>query len=290
MPEQLSIVTSDAEVVDLNALPGARHLGAVGLGMPPVALVQDEAAGQVGSILRAVRVLARDVSVPLFVEQTSESDLRDLLRELALQLDPTRGDCTLRAVAGDGSSTRDLTVRYTGGLEGDRVTGQRGLTWQKAVLGFRAPDPYWYDSVTTSTTFTVAASPATMLSATFLPLTLSSDTVLGTQVVSNAGDVEAWPIWTIHGPGSNLVLTNTTSGKTLTLNVTLTNAQSVVIDTRPGKKTVKRNDGTNLYGSLGAGSALWSLPRGNNTLTIQLTDATAESYVTLAYKRRWLTS
>lgn len=287
MPERLQFVDSAGAILELSDLPGVRALGDSGLEMPPMSMVEDVIPGQAGSQLREVRVATRDAVLPFFMEQSTETALRDLLRSLAKRLNPQLGNGRLRHIAVDGT-TRDLTCRYTGGLEGERVRGQAGPVYRKGALMFRAHDPFWYDATAMSSTFTTGAQP-NFLGDPFLPIKLASDTVLGEQTVSNTGDVEAWPVWTINGPATSITLSNVTTGETLTLPITLTASQSVIIDTRPFQKTVRRNDGTNLYGNLGAGSALWSLRQGDARINTQVAGSTVDTFVTLVYSRRFLT-
>jgi hypothetical protein len=285
MPELLSFISPDGTVTDLKSLPGVRALGDRGLDMPPFTMVEDSVPRQAGVRLREVNTGARDVTVLFFLEQGSEDALRTFLRGLARRFDPIRGDGRLRHVAGDGT-TRDLVCRYIEGLAGSRVRGEAGPNYRRGALVFRAADPYWYDTAQQSQTYTTGTVQA-FLSTTFLPLAIGSDRVFGTQTVTNDGDVEAWPVWTVHGPATSVVLHNTTTGQVIDLPVALTADQSVVIDTRPFRKTARRNDGANLYGSLTTDSSLWPLPLGGSTVTIEMPGASGDSYVTLNYSRRW---
>lgn len=283
MPERLQYVDADGDVLELSDLPGVRALGDSGLEMPPTAMVEDLVPGQPGAQLRDVRIGVRDAVLPFYLNDTT--DLRGLLRSLAQRMNPQRGDGRLRHTAVDGTS-RDLICRYSGGLEGSRVSGQAGPNWRRGALMFRAHDPFWYDTDPATTTYTTGT--ASTFLGTFLPIHLASDTVLGEQTVTNDGDVETWPVWTIAGPATAITLTNVTTGAVIDLPITLTVGQSVTVDTRPFRKTVRRDDGTNLYGQLAAGSALWSLPEGASTVNVEVSGSTADSFVTLVYYRRYL--
>lgn len=286
MPEALVFVAPDGAVTDLKALPGVRVLGDQGFDMPPFTFVEDDLPGGDGARLRSVRTMARDVTLPFFLEDADETALRGLLRVLVRRMNPRAGDGRLRHTASDGS-VRELTCRYVEGLGGNRVRGQGGATWRRGALVFRAHDPFWHDQAATSLQFTAGTAQPFYADQPFFGLRLASDVVLGTQTVTNDGDVEAWPVWTVKGPSTSpLTLENVTTGQRLDLPVSLSAAQSVVIDTRPLRKTVRRDDGANLFGSL-VGS-LWSLPTGPSKVAIALPGATSESYVTLDYVRRWL--
>lgn len=254
--------------------------------MPPVEFVEDDVPAQDGSRLREVRVRPREVALPIDVMVADTAALRVLMRTLVRKFSPQRGDGRLRVLSADGT-TRELWCRYRQGLELSEAF-EAGLGMQRTVVVLRAVDPFWYDLTPTAATFTSAA-PVNFLGDPFLPIKLSSDSILGEQTVTNDGDVIAWPVWTVQGPATSVVLTNVTTGQVIDLPVALTNVQSVTIDTRPFFKTVRRNDGTNLYGSLTAASSLWALGSGGSTvIRTTVAGSTAETFVTLVFSRRWL--
>lgn len=288
--DTLDFVSPDGTVTRLTGQPDLDvhwALGVTGRYMPPISRVEDQVYGQAGGRLRAVRVDTREVNLPLTVIGVDEAAVRSKLRSLIRLLNPQRGDGRLRVTSIDGT-VRELTCRYSEGMEGSEARGNMGQVFQRAVLVLRAADPYWYDVEQQSQTYT-AGQAGMFFASPFFGLRLSGESVFGTQVVSNDGDVETWPVWTVHGPCTSITLSNDTTGETINLPISLTAAQTVTIDTRPFRKTVRRDDGTNLYGSLSATSSLWSLPLGDSTVTISLPGATVDSYATLNYARRWLT-
>jgi hypothetical protein len=258
---------------------------ATGRGMPPASFEEDRVPERAGSRLRAVRHGTREMTLPLWITGSSESDLWATLRALALTMDPTRGDGKLRVTSIVGDQ-REVTCRYAAGLElNERLGDTAGPLLQRAQVVFRVHDPYWYAVSDTTQSFTVG-TPATFFP--FFPLRLSSSEVYATGSITNAGDVETWPVWTITGPGSAIVLRNQTTGKSLSLSTTLGAGESVVIDTREGVKTVTHSSGANLFSSLSSTSSLWPLARGVNALQIEMSAATSASLVTLAYRPRYL--
>lgn len=284
--EVLTWISPDGVETVLNG--GAFDVGwdMQGRYMPPIEFVEDDVPSQDGSRLRQIRVRPRELAIPIDVLVASLEALRPVMRALVKTFSPARGDGRLRILSADGVS-RELTCRYRQGLELQEefraVLGQ-----QRAVVVFRAVDPYWYDAAPTSRSFR-ASTPVNFLGDPFLPIKLSSDSVLGTQTVVNDGDVEAWPMWTVAGPATSVLLENVTTGQQIDLPITLIAAQSVVIDTRPFRKTVRRNDGSNLYGSLTATSSLWPLGEGSTQIRTTVGGSTSDTFVTLVYSRRYLT-
>jgi hypothetical protein len=270
----------------LSAQPRSEVIkGMLGRGSMPIGFVEDEVPDLPGAVIRRIKKLVRVVGVPMLFSGGSKDVIRADLAALAAKLDPARGAGRLRILRVDGS-LRELNCYYSGGLEGDESAG--GPTHQLAVISFRAEDPYWYDPATVTVVYNSGGAGAFF---PIFPLRLGTSQVFTGAIENNLGDVEAWPIWTITGPGDTLVLTNNTTGETLHLNYALLTGESLVIDTRPGHKTVVKNDGTNLFGFLdfgGVTSALWSLARGNNDLTIELSGINpAVTRVQLSYQRRY---
>ena len=114
-----------------------------------------------------------------------------------------------------------------------------------------------------------------------------SSTVYAQTVVTNPGDVESYPVWTIKGPGDTVRLVNQTSGKILNLGANVLAAgQTLVIDTRPGVKTILL-DGVNVFNWLDVYSSLWPLESGDNSLMLQMSNITQISKIELTYTERY---
>lgn len=268
-------------------LPLAVEWRVAGRFAPPVEREEETVPGQPGSRLRTVRHDARDFSLALWIEGASENDLRTQMRDITYLMDGVRGDGRIRVTSPLGDQ-REIVCRVTGGLEMSEVLGDTsGPTAQRAVVTLRAVDPYWQDTTDTAAGPWAQGGTAAGFFP-FFPLRLTSSEVLATATVDNLGDVEAWPVWTVVGPGSTITLKNQTTGKTLALDTTLGAGESVVIDTRPGYKTVTKNDGTNLYPNLSSTSSLWSLIKGPNAVQIEIGGATSATSVSMLYRHKYL--
>jgi hypothetical protein len=285
MSETLSWVDPDGNEYALTG-SGAIELlvGRQGALMPPVAFSEEEVPSYPGARLREARHGVRDVDLPLCITAASELALWEARRAWAYRFDATRGDGKLRSTGPDGSQ-RDLTCRYSGGLQGNEGLDVSGAYWMEFVATLRAVDPYWYGRNAVLTSFVLGS-----LSGWFpmFPLRLASSSIFSDASLAVLGDKEAWPIWEVTGPGSALMLRNLTTGKLLSLSSALSAGEKVTIDTRPGRKSVTRGDGTNLFPYLDATSSLWSLRPGSNSLRVELSGATAASAVQLSYYPRYL--
>jgi phage-related protein len=273
MAETIEYVAADGDTVTLYKVRGA-----AGRWMPPVHVDDRPVPGDHGTRFRGCRFDAAQPVIPILIEGADPEAYRQALRDVASALNPAKGVGKLRATF-DGA-VREQSAIYIDGLNHPEDFPLHG---QPAVM-FRAFDPFWYDTATVVGTFeTGTAAPFFPI----LPIRLASSEVFADAVVDNTGDIEAWPIWTITGPASSLILEHVDSGKQLALDYTLAAGDVVTVDTSPGVKTVTLDDGTNLFPYLSS-RQFWPLVRGANNIRVELGGATDDSQVQMVYRRRWL--
>lgn len=257
--------------------------GSEGRFMPPVQFIEEEVPFQPGARLRDVRIGVKEFDLPIYVDGASESETRSKIRNLLRLFNPLKGDGKIRITAPDGSQ-REINCRYSGGLEISERKDSKIGNLQAVVFVFRAFDPYWYDTSTQVRTFTTGQT------ATFFPLfplRLSSSTVFADITINNNGDIETWPEWIIKGPASDIILRNLTTGEITHLETSLDEGETLTIATKPGAKTIKKGDGTNLFGTLTNISSIWALVDGNNSVRIEMAGANSNSSVQLSYRNRY---
>jgi hypothetical protein len=258
---------------------------------PPTRFEEEGIPEGDGSRLRAVHHGPNDIVLPVWVQAATDAALRTSVRALVSSMNPKRGDGILRITSPLGDQ-REVVCRVVTGLEGaERIGDTTGDAAQLLPLVFRAHDPYWQDtSDTVSGPWTVGSSPGSFFP--LFPLRLASSEVFAQVTVVNTGDEDAWPVWTVTGPGANPKLKNLTTGKTLDLaSYTIAAGEVVTIDTRPtgaNRKTVQSSTTGNLYSKLTAVSALWSFVRGSNSVSIEMGSATSASSVQVARRHRYL--
>lgn len=265
-------------------LPYSR--GVQGLFGPPIEISSVTSPTNSGSFVTDVRHGTRELAVPVYWKDTSSSQAQlTTLRGWVAALDPMRGSGYVRVDNPDGTSRR-ATVRLNDGWNLEEIWTQ----FNEGVLVFRLDgEPYFEDENEVSATYETGSTTFSFFP--IFPLSLSSSTVFATADIENDGDVAAWPVWTIEGPGSAIFINNVTTGKTIELSTTLVAGETLTIDTRPGYKTVEFNPGaTNAFSDLAADASLWPLERGTNSISIEMNGSTAESNITLTYRRRWLSA
>lgn len=261
-------------------------LGASGRFMPKPRVQTDTIPGQPGGVLREVNHDIRDFVLPLSIAASSEANLRTLLRDLMYRMNPKRGQGKIRVTSPLGDQ-REITCLYAAGLEGDEKEGSSGPEFQAFPLAFTSHDPYWYDVSPTAKSFVLTSLPSFF---PILPLHLTASQLVVEDTVTNSGDEETWPVWTITGPGSAITLRNFTSGLLLSIpSITLTAGQVLTIDTRPLVKSVTLNDGTSLFSEIDhTVSTLWALQVGVNAVRLEMTGITAASALAVSYYQRYL--
>lgn len=268
--------------------PGRR-----GFDMPHWQIWEDVSPAVDGAFYRGTRAEVRELFQPLYFGADDRSALMALRRSFMAAISPRRGECTLTVSQPDGTR-RSIKCRYLSGMEGEEGRGHWGILHMSYGLVLRALEPFWFGADITTKW---AGSPAAR---DFLPIpgadgnwiVVAPSQVLGTTTAVNEGDVEAWPVWTINGPASgspSITLTNNTTGKTLTLNASLTGASNKrIIDTQPGAGTIKDEAGVNKWSELGDGSALWSLQPGVNDLSVSVAGSSTATEVQLVYRPRFV--
>lgn len=243
-----------------------------------------------GARLRHVQPQPRTIVWPLLVKGADHlkftANWRALARAFTRTLrrgpDGARTPGTLEVARPDGS-VRTISVYYQQGYDGRGQTAT-GITWDSAVLTLWCEDPYWVDAEP------VVVHRESGVAADFqVPYpTVSSSQILGATTVTNPGDVDVWPVWTITGPASLITFTRTDTGEAFTLNPTavghgnLLAGEKVTVRTDPVQ--VRYQDGSNWIGALNWPDAvLWSLPPDPTDVTFQLDGAGTGSAVDLSF-------
>ncbi|WP_027930691.1 phage distal tail protein [Amycolatopsis thermoflava] len=260
--------------------------------MPPITVEQIGVPRTPGGVLLDARHGVREMLISFWIIGTDEADLRVKLRDIVRKLNPAKGPGYLRATAPDGVVRQIQCINVDGVQIQEELGESSGYAAQKIAAQFKAYNPYWQD--------VSAISPpewSTGVTPTFFPIfpiRLTSSEIAVDGTIDNAGDVEAWPVWTITGPGSGIVLRNLSTGEYLSFpDVVMGEGQTLYIDTRPGVKTVTLDTnsvGTNMFGAMYAGSSLWPLVPGSNAIRLEMAGITVgTSKLAVSYTQQYLT-
>jgi hypothetical protein len=200
---------------------------------PPVTLVEQRIPMRPGSMFQYMDIQPRDVELGILVEGKSPEELRERIRNLTTKLIDVDG--ALYARYSNGTERR-LYCRYKEGLEGEETASTKGVGYyQKMVLVFRAFDPFWYETGL-----------------------LESKSAQNFVYYKNNGDYAAYPIVMVDGRCSNpdLAIWQTGgpgepaegSSERLKVNTTVAANRRLIVNMK--QRTVKLDNGTNLYASI----------------------------------------
>jgi hypothetical protein len=254
--------------------------GVGGWGAAPYEIVVDPMA-RGGESVRYIRANPARVTWPIYVWGDDHTEFVARYRALrqAFLMTVHRSLPGLLTVARPDGTARQIEAYYEDGWGGE--AGQNWL-WAHPAVTLYCPDGAWRD-VQQVVTRRGASTPVAF-NTPFLTLTGSA--VLGDTVVNNPGDITAWPVWTITGPCTGLIATNSTTGQTFTLSYALLAGEQAVITT--DRPTVRGPAGQNISGSLNWPTAyLWGLAPGDNTVTFNVLGSGVGSAIDLAFYPRY---
>jgi hypothetical protein len=184
----------------------------------------------------------------------------------------------------DGS-IRSIDVFTTSGLNTPEVAVSDGTIY---TLTLQTPDPFWADGLTNQLSFIGSGSAPGILP--LLPIRLAQSTIFGANQMTNAGTADAWPTWTITGPGAPTIQ-NITTGRTFALASSIPTGQLVRVVTKPGQQQCYNlTTSTNIWDQLSFSSPrdLWSLIPGINSVSITMGGSTSASKIVVSWQNRWL--
>lgn len=223
--------------------------GVRGLGAPTFVHYRDELSGTNGSYWRGYRTEAREVFWPLHVfSDGSSQDWVGYNRALWRGLSPsTEGTWVVKHEDG---STRRLRLRYTKGGEEAFDLDPVFFGWATYGIYFQADQPYWEgDPVkrrweTTEPTFFFGDDDEAP------PFYISNPPTPEQATLTNPGDIDTWPVWTLEGPLASAELG--VAGRTVSVPFVLGEDDVLVIDTRPTEQTAILNGTIDKTGDLGS--------------------------------------
>lgn len=259
--------------------------GATGLGRAPIELSTDDTPLLDGVEVTDEYAPPRTIQLPMLILADTRAAFRARVRALVTAF--ARGDgCALELRQEDGQRRR-IMARYNGGLEGveDKDTG--GETWYRCVIKLLCPDPYWFDPVPIVYTYEFVGTPVPFLGDPFLPLNISPGEVIGPTTITNPGEVLSWPVWTIHPPADELVLTDVDNGASIPIAAAVPDGLTLSIVTQPGLTDVRLSDGTDYWPALYGSPEFWSIPPGTTNVDLDLTTPGPGSKVELSFYARY---
>lgn len=270
-----SLVGANGDEIEFDYSTYVLNPNFVGFGIPP-AQVRIENSAADGGVFRHSKRGVRDVDLPITVLGTSRSDVQTKLRRLSRLLQDTSGPTQIKATYSSGE-TLTLGAHYVGGAE-SQWGSDAGLVWNKWVLSFQCPNPYW-ESDTTEEFRVTTGNTGRGLLPQLSKLKVTSSQVYGVITVDNSGDVPAYPVWFIRGPISDVVVSNGEQSFSFTESVL--DGETITVNTATGEVT--DDLGTNRYSILGPAPKLFRIEPGVSSISVNGVAATQAAEVRLDY-------
>lgn len=259
--------------------------GSTGLGVAPVTVTSDPLVGSHGSMLRNVRLTERDITIPVFLQQDTQPGLDEVRRGMEAFLSPLKPGLNL-SVSREGQDYREIGVVYTGGLEGDYGADYHGV-WEKRLLEFKATDALWRGvPETISKAVAPGVKPFVSNTIAFFPIILGASTVQGRVTFSVRGDAPTAPVWTITGPGRDLVIREISTGKVFKVDGTIT--EPITIDMAAGDITSAGSTRGELWSRVSLDSEMIPMSPGTSEWEVSMVGATTASRIDVSYEPRWM--
>lgn len=179
---------------------------------------------------------------------------------------------------------RSLTVRFNG-LSEDSLTDDLGLVSRQLFgINLVAENPFWMGEPTAQT-FTAGTGQnfygGTSGGGFGPPYYLSTGVTLASASISNPGDVDVWPVWTVRGPSTNAVLNG------VGFPMDLLAGEWVRINTDPTDQVARDNYGADRTAELLNFDRFAEIPRGG-TVSLEITmTGTGSVSVEITPAYRW---
>lgn len=272
-------------VVDItNTVPEGilKLLGSRGFGIAPTVLTIREGAAEGGRWRRTKRG-PRQLDIPFAFHGQDPATVYAYMRNLAAVLSDSVTPCRLYVShAGEDVYTE---VHYSAGADHQYGVDTDGQTWARWPITLRAPDAYWTAVNSVNYSLSTANVGRGLIKATSLvKLQLTSSSAIGSVVVNNPGDVPAYALWKVRGPGDS-GFSAKVAGSGFTFNAPITNLNPITINTKD--KTVIDSTGVNRYGDLGPSPKLFPIPAGRSVIDIVMTGTDSTSLIQFNFQPRY---
>jgi len=228
-------------------------MGWQNIGMPEIQHITDRGPFQHGETVRDYRFQPRIINLDIY-ERGCERD--DFYCNEASLVDALRPNRSATAAAGRLLFVRpdnveiEILAHILRGPSGDWGGGSNLSSFDlREPIRFLCPDPIFRLPTQVSTSFSVVAGAACL--SMCVPFSLSDTQINSTTTITYTGtwDGDVLTI-VITGPLTAPTITNTTTGKEIALNYSISTGEAVTISITPEEVTVTNNSGANLIGTV----------------------------------------
>lgn len=293
-------------------------MGPSGWGAAPIEITTDSLP-RGGESVRAIASKPSTIQWPMEVFGRNHDEFVQRYRRIsrAFKLTTRRGRPGVLRVQRQDGSVREIEAFYSDGLGGE---AEQNHLFARPVITLFCPDGKWRapGPLLIERHFTPTGgggegggggTPVTF----FAPyLSVTSSQLVGTPgggqdespgdgggsggdnpdsltAITNPGDVEGWPAWTITGPMTQLRAWNVTLGTQFTLTYVLSDLQTIQITT--DQPTVRGPGDANLSRYIDwfnpAGAELWPLTDGQNLVGLEVDGAGTNTKILMSFVPRY---
>lgn len=274
--DKIYFIRGDGGTIDLTDHVNYEiRWGVTGRWMPPYQYTSEAVYTYPGEVLRIKLTKPREIDLPITVLGHDVDSVRENLRRLNAAFSYDLGSAKIKVVAPDGK-VRMINCYYSEGM-GFQETSDAAFpsTFYIFLPVFTAFDPYWYDPLENEVFLNAQSGEM-------------SGNINSKITLYNAGDVPAWPVWSLTGAFTECEVQNLTTGAFFDLEERLPPSQQVYIDTRPGNRDVLRNHQTVDFGNLTTDSQLFSLSPGPNEIVPIFTDSDSNTELRVRWVNKYL--
>lgn len=224
-----------------------------------------------GGRVKSSRVGMRDAELPVVILGDSSDEVRAMQGQLGRVLSTS----PVLVVALDDGGKYRLPFEWVGG--GNDSLPFEGATELELSITIRCPDPYWVsDDPVQIGPIGLTGEPVGLLP-DLAELQVMGSSAFGDVQVENPGDAEAPVTWMITGPGGPATVE--LGGRGFVLDTVLEAGESVTVRKGDLGWTVTDQTGASRYADLGPAPKFPSIPVGESTGSVLMTNAGAGSSV-----------
>ena len=253
-------------------------------GLPDLRIQDDSRGYQDGMFTGRDFLSGRYVSFRLQIMNDSSNTMQTYLAQLKANLVPQQQGTGVLQMYLPGRGLQRLNARVRKRslkLDPEYVYGR-----SEAQVEFFCPDPRIYDDTQT----VVALNPTSAVGRIYnrvYPLLYNNvgSGGTGSAAVTNSGNVTVFPTFTLNGAMTNPIIVNSSTGQFLSLNITTSATDTIVIDPDLRSITYNGNPARNL---LVNGSQWFGLPAGTTTIGIISSTASTASSLVIAYRNGYI--
>lgn len=228
-----------------------------------------------------------EITLEFIIRNDDQKELERIKRRFSRIMNPKAGLCTLEYERIDGvwrlDVVADSTPEFPTG-DDNRLPG-----FQRVLVDFIAPNPYWRDQNQVSRALKSYEG--------YFKLPFKLPFKLGKQgdrtTLVNDGDVPAPVQIDLQGPVMRPEIRNATTGEFIRINSRITTDEILHIDTTPGQKRVEVYSGDivrSVFGSLdyANGASFWQLELGENEVEYYADEGTGKAIVAVSWYNKYV--